>query len=134
MTVDLQKTLQQLDIRDLDKSTIDSSLVTSVQNLRRKPIINFTIEDFRLIIGQNINLEILIPIALKKLKENILAEGDHYGGDLLKAVLESDFTYWNTHREQWIILKKLYLENKLIFESGNTYRQIKNSFNRFEKI
>lgn len=134
MTVDLHKTLQQLDKQDFGKSTIESNLVTTVQGLRNKPLIDFTFEDLRVIIGQNFNLEILIPIAIEKLKENILAEGDLYEGDLLKSVLESDPKYWNAHREQWNILKDLYAENRLILEADNTYRQIRNSFDDFENI
>jgi len=134
MTVDLQKTLKQLDKQDFGKLTIESNLVTTVQNLRNKPLIDFTVEDLRVIIGQNFNLEILVPIALEKLEENILAEGELYEGDLLKAVLESDLKYWNTHREQWTILKNLYAENRQIFEADNIYRQIRNSFDRFENI
>ena len=134
MKVDLQKTLQQLDKQDFGKSTIEFNLVTTIQNLRNKPLIDFTIEDLRVIIGQNFNLEILIPIALEKLEQNILAEGDLYEGDLLKTVLESDSLYWNAHREQWAKLKNLYAENSLIFEANNTYKQIRNSFGCFENI
>lgn len=46
-------------------------------------------------IGQNIGLKFLIPLALEKLRQDILAEGDYYEGDLLKAVLTSEIEFWN---------------------------------------
>lgn len=67
--------------------------------MRGKKISEFEIEDLRIMIGQNIGLSVLVPIAIRKLTENIFAEGDYYEGDLLKSVLTSDKAFWNDHRE-----------------------------------
>ena len=91
-------------------------------------------EDLRIIIGQNFNLDIIISLAIDKLKENILAEGDLYPGDLLKNVLDSDPDYWKKHKEHWLTIKRLYTVNLKIFESDNSYKQIIKSFKRFEKL
>ena len=48
-------------------------------------------------IGQNTGLQYLIPVAIDHLRQNILAEGDYYEGDLLKAVLTSDKNFWLKH-------------------------------------
>jgi hypothetical protein len=48
-------------------------------------------------IGQDFGLDYLIPLAIEKLKENILAEGDFYPGDLLKAVAGSKREFWETN-------------------------------------
>jgi hypothetical protein len=50
-------------------------------------------------IGQNFGLKFLIPIALDKLKDNIIAEGDYYEGDLLKAVLTCEKVFWINESE-----------------------------------
>lgn len=134
MTVDLNKTLQQLDGQDFGKSSDESHLVTTIQQLRNMPLKDFSAEDLRIVIGQNLNLDILIPLALESLKVDILTEGDFYPGDLLKAVLDCDARYWTSHREQWMTLIDLYTLHKSVFESDNAYRQIRRSFELFEKI
>ena len=45
-------------------------------------------------IGQQIALTHLLPLALAHLEENPLAEGDLYLGDLLDAVLGVDEEFW----------------------------------------
>ena len=42
-----------------------------------------------MLIGQNIGLESIIPVALEKLQINILEEGDFYPGDLLVSLFNS---------------------------------------------
>ena len=72
-----------------------SHLVVTCHNLRKKNLDEFEIEDLRIMISQNIALPVLIPLAVKELKENIFAEGPYYEGDLLKAVLTSEKEYWD---------------------------------------
>lgn len=48
----------------------------------------------RLLIGQDIGLPYLLPLALSVLRENPLAEGDMYEGDLLSAVLTRNPVVW----------------------------------------
>ncbi len=95
MTISPEKTLSQLD-KERWSAPVDSDtlLVKKVLLLRQKPLKNFTTEDLRLLIGQNCNLGILVPLALDRLKENILAGGDLYEGDLLNSVLRCDSSYW----------------------------------------
>jgi len=49
------------------------------------------------LIGQNIGLRWLIPLALERLIEDPLAEGDFFPGDLLCAVLRADEDYWRAN-------------------------------------
>ncbi len=79
----------------------ESYLVTTIHKLRKKPLIEYTIEDLRIMIGQNLGLSYLIPIALEELEKDILAEGDFYEGDLLHNVLESDTNYWKKEKGNW---------------------------------
>ena len=53
-------------------------------------------------IGQQIALAHLVPLALRYLAENLLAEGDLYRGDLLHAVLGVDEEFWEKNPDlQW---------------------------------
>lgn len=63
-------------------------------------------------IGQNIGLDYLIPLAIDKLKDNILAEGDFHEGDFLKNVLTCNKKYWLNNKENWGIICELFIKNK----------------------
>ncbi|MEU8712521.1 contact-dependent growth inhibition system immunity protein [Streptomyces sp. NPDC048663] len=69
-------------------------LVATAHALRRRPVGELTVEDMRLLIGQDIGLPYLLPLALSVLRENPLAEGDMYEGDLLSAVLTRKPVVW----------------------------------------
>src|SRR5262245_8927243 len=94
------KTLENLE-KDIWKVDPDeaTTLVKECNLLRKKPLKDFTTEDLRTMISQNIGLKFLIPLAMDKLRENILAEGLMYPGDLLSSVLESDINYWKSHKD-----------------------------------
>ncbi|MEV5205427.1 contact-dependent growth inhibition system immunity protein [Streptomyces sp. NPDC053720] len=77
-----------------DPSTDDTRLVTTAHALRRRPIGALTVEDMRLLIGQHIGLPYLLPLALEVLRENPMAEGHMYEGDLLSAVLTRNPSVW----------------------------------------
>jgi contact-dependent growth inhibition (CDI) system CdiI-like immunity protein len=95
----LDKSLQELEHKDWGEPTYDSYLVTTIHRLRRVPLRQFTVEDLRIMIGQNIGLQYLVPLALEHLRRNPLAEGDYYPGDLLKMVLSADAKFWQNHPE-----------------------------------
>ena len=83
-------------------------------------------------IGQNIGLNFLIPIAIEKLKQNILAEGDFYEGDLLKSVLTSETDYWKRENENWSLICDLFKENENKLDY--TFKDLFKSYRIFEKI
>jgi hypothetical protein len=82
--------LEQLESEKWGEPEFDSHLVTTCHALRQKPISEFTIEDLRVMIGQNIGLPHLMPIAVNVLNKQPLAEGDFYPGDLLANVVRAD--------------------------------------------
>lgn len=88
-------TIEQLEDDDWGEPDFPSHLVTECHRLRRKPIDEFTIEDHRIMIGQNIGLQFLLPGALEILKKDPLAEGNFYEGDLLRAVMSCEFVQEN---------------------------------------
>ncbi|RYM32155.1 hypothetical protein ERX46_15855 [Brumimicrobium glaciale] len=116
----------------------DSHLVKTCHQLRKKQLKDFETEDLRIMIGQNIGLPYLIPLAIEALQENILIEGDFYEGDLLKSVLTSDVDYWKDHNDKWIQVGVLFNKNiELIKNKAREYdtaREILKEFKDFEKI
>ncbi len=90
LETDLNKTIEQLEKRYIKTQNNESFLISECYKLVKKPLKDFEIEDLRIMIGQSIGLKYLIPIAIKVLDHNILAEGDFYEGDLLKSVLTSE--------------------------------------------
>ncbi|WP_234375561.1 contact-dependent growth inhibition system immunity protein [Streptomyces sp. CB01373] len=57
-------------------------VVATAHALRRRPIGELTVEDMRFLIGQDIGLPYLLPLALEVLRDNPMAEGDMHEGDL----------------------------------------------------
>jgi hypothetical protein len=70
-------------------------------------------------IGQEIGLPYLILLALEKLEENILAEGDYYPGDLLKSVAKVNPKFWGGNGKLSVQLKKLLADNQELLISEN---------------
>lgn len=131
MKISFDTTIEELEGKKYPEPSNVTGLISTIYKLRKKPLRDYSIEDLRISIGQNIALSYLIPLAIKKLKENILSEGDFYPGDLLKNVLSSDRNFWVLNKEYWAILKELYNRNKEVFDSDSTYRQIRKSFEQF---
>ncbi|MGW5668371.1 contact-dependent growth inhibition system immunity protein [Micromonospora sp. NPDC003776] len=70
-------------------------LVRRCTELRRKPLPEFTVEDLRVMLGQEIGVAVLLPRAVGVLLREPLAEGDHYPGDLLANVLRLPESAWS---------------------------------------
>jgi hypothetical protein len=102
-----QKTLENLEKDFWGKPEYDSHLVKRCHELRKLPLDSFTTEDLRIMIGQQISLDYLIPLALEVLTIDLFAEGDFFEGDLLKNVLAIDTDFWNNHKNYWATLDNL---------------------------
>lgn len=105
--MDRTKTLEQLENVYWGEPEYPSQLVINCHKYRKIPLGQMKPEHLRLLIGQNISLEYLIPIALEILLKNPLAEGDFYPGDLLKMVLTSEKTYWDKNKDNLKLLKEI---------------------------
>jgi hypothetical protein len=106
----LKKTLEQLE-KDIWENPIgETFLITRCCELRKKKLEDFTIENLRIMIGQQIGLQYLIPIAIEKLQHNPMAMGDFYEGDLLRNVLRINTEYWNENKEYWQKMKEIIKE------------------------
>lgn len=141
MHVNPDHTLEQVENDQWGEPTYGSYLVTTCYELRKKPLKDFTIEDLRILIGQNFSLDTLIPMAIDRLKQNILAEGHFYPGDLLLHVLKSDPGYWKKNPILHSRLSKLFRNNLPSLEkragislNKGTYKRLVESFEDFNKI
>ena len=69
-------------------------------------------------IGQQLSLEHLMPIALELLEKDPLAEGDFHPGDLLCNVVKADAGYYIANPQQRATVKSL-LDRALILVEAN---------------
>jgi hypothetical protein len=92
---DRETTLQQLDGKNWgEPKPEDTRLIRECLRLRRVQLKKLTVEDLRLLIGQEISVDHLLPLALEILRQNPFAEGDCYAGDLLVNVLGVAASFW----------------------------------------
>lgn len=86
---------------DWGEPNCESSLVIRCHHLRRMPLRDFTVEDLRLMIGQHIGLDYLLPLALAHLEHDPWVSGDYYEGDLMESVRRLPSGFWEKHPE-WL--------------------------------
>lgn len=95
-----QKSIENLEKDFWGQPPKDSTpLVDKVHRLRTIQIEKLEPKDIRLLIGQNVGLRFLIPVALDILSGDIFADTDFYNGDLLQNVLQVDKGFWNENKE-----------------------------------
>ncbi len=95
-----QKSIENLEKDFWGPTPKDSTpLVDKVHRLRTIQIEKIEPKDVRLLIGQNVGLRFLIPVALDILSDDIFIDTDFYNGDLLQNVLQVDKNFWNENKE-----------------------------------
>jgi hypothetical protein len=103
---DEQRTLEELEGVDWGApASAPTSLVARCLALRRVPLSTLGPGDLRLLLGQQIGLEFLVPKALELVAERPLQEADLYPGDLLSVLLRVDKAFWQNHPTelQWLL-------------------------------
>lgn len=95
----LHRTLTDLEGKDWGPPTYDSHLVTECHRLRHVPLKDLGVEDLGTLIGQEIGLPYLIPVAIDILREDPWAGGYMYPGHLMKRVAEVPASYWTENPE-----------------------------------
>ncbi len=125
------KSLENLEKDYWEEPTFDSYLAKTCYQLRKRPLKDFRTEDLRIMIGQNIGLKYLIPLALETLKGNVLVKGDFYEGDLLKSVLTSNKEFWCKETSLFNKLQEIILENKTLLNEKDS--EFLNDFNELCK-
>ena len=77
----------------------DSHLVRECHRLRKLQLRLFTVENLRIMLGQDIGSRYLVPIALERLEADPFVAGDFYPGDLLCSVLSLPREFWSANPE-----------------------------------
>lgn len=101
------KTLEYLEKKTWSPHDSDSRLIRRTKELRKIPLSTFETEDLRIMIGQQLSLDYLIPLALDTLKFDLFAAGDYFEGDLLKNVLAVETGFWDNNQDYWMTLHDL---------------------------
>jgi len=98
--IDLNKSLEQIE-NDFsgDADSDATNMVSECHRLRRVPLSQLKPGDLRLLIGQDISLQRLVPLALALVESDPFIEGSYYPGDLLIALLRSESSFWQRHPE-----------------------------------
>ncbi|MEV8460389.1 MULTISPECIES: contact-dependent growth inhibition system immunity protein [Streptomyces] len=100
--IDKEKSVEELEgDRWPDPPPDSTNLVLSVHALRRRPIKDLAVEDLCRLIGQDVGLQWLMPVALDLLRETAPQESKTgwYDDDLLTAVLTRKGSLWRSRPE-----------------------------------
>jgi len=101
---DRTKSLQDLEGDDWGEPRLDiawSSLVQSVYRLRRVPVCEFSADDLRRLITQQLSLDYLVPLAIEALEADPWMPGDSVIGVLLRSLLSIKTEFWRDRPDLW---------------------------------
>jgi len=113
MNIDDNKTIEQLENKYWGDAPKDSSgLVVSCHNLRRKPLSEFEPNDYRVLIGQNIGIKYLVPMAIELLEKDPFVEATYYPGDLFLYVMKVDSSFWKSNHDLMDRTARIYESNR----------------------
>jgi hypothetical protein len=93
--VPVPDTIEGIERVRVDPGTNDTNLIRRCLALRRKPLSQFTTEDLRLMLGQQIAVPILLPMAVAVLADDPFCRGNYYPGDLLHNVVRLPEEAWD---------------------------------------
>lgn len=128
-----KRSIEEIEGDYWDEPTFHSYVVVASHKARKKPLFELTAEDVRLLISQQISLDIVLPIAIDTLSTNVGIAAYFYEGDLLNAVLRINDDYWNLYKELYAKVAELINNNiELIRHNTNIdlmrinyFRQVK---------
>lgn len=86
------------------------------------PLHEQTVESIRLLIGQDIGLDVLVPIAVRIIEQNPLASGDTYRGDLASTCMQVRADFWVNKPDLWHRLHSAFGEFDSAVENFNRNR------------
>ena len=121
------KSIEQLENDYWKDVSFPSSLVERCFNYRKIPVSQLSVEQLRLLIGQQIGLLYVIPRAIDVLQTDILAEGDYYPGDLLNSLLSLSEENWNKNAREKTKFMELLHQNMSTIEATENKALIKNA-------
>ncbi|WP_416397411.1 contact-dependent growth inhibition system immunity protein [Allohahella sp. A8] len=114
----LSKSLKAIYQTPCNRPANGSHLAKECERLWSVPLSEMSVEDLRLLIGQGIGLEHIVPLALAVLADNPRAEGKLYRGDLLTAVAGLADAFWHDNPELNNLLIEVRTELEIMIETG----------------
>jgi CDI immunity proteins len=84
-----------------------TALIKRCHELRTKPLVDFTVDDLRVMIGEQIALNRLVPLAVERLRPDPLMAEVDYPADLLASVLGVDAAFWALSLDTMVEMRKL---------------------------
>ena len=131
------RTIEQLEATPWPEPSPDATqLARRCHLLRRFPLCQLGTEDLRVLIGQEIALKHLMPIALGALRADPMLETEYYPGDLLCAAMSVQSSFWVSNREDLAQLAQLARQAQSFIashEEPTRFRQVANDISRFQK-
>lgn len=106
---------------EIPKEGYSSSIQMRSYKLYGEKIKDYSADDVRFMIVQRIGLEILVPIALNYLKDNLLFETSYYEGDLLHSLLMVPKPFWKSNLTLYSEVYQILLKNKDVLSKLNPY-------------
>jgi hypothetical protein len=107
-----QKTLENLEKDCWGKPTYDSYLVKRTHEIRKLPLSELTNDDIAMMLRQKFSLDYIVPLAIDKLKIDILSYGNSGDeGAIMEAIVKLPADFWKSNNGYWKIIKKLLEEN-----------------------
>lgn len=97
--IKMDKTIEQIENDFWEDGDFPTGLVERIARIRKKRIGDFDDDDLRVAIQQVICLEHIMPVAIDRIKQDVLVEAFYYPGDLLMAMLGAR-DYWEKN-SQW---------------------------------
>lgn len=117
MNFDTGLSLEQLENDYWGEPTFDSGLVVSCHTLRKTPIGQLSAGDVRLLIGQKIGLNYLVPVAIKFLSENPILRRTYFEGDLLLSVLGISKEFWDNNMDLFYNFSEIMVNVESIYDT-----------------
>jgi len=107
---DFSRSLQELEASDWgDPEADDTPMVKTVYAIRRKPLHRLTNGELRLALSQRVGEPFVVFLALDRLENDPLLDGDFYRGDILAALIRrTNPSVWDSYPELKAKLTEIY--------------------------
>ena len=130
MKINKDKSLDQIENSSWGSPPPNSTgLIKTCHKLRTKKIKDFSVSDYRIMLGQSISLNILVSLVIEILKKTPFIEADYYEGDLFMTLMKktdrfTDFWKKNPLLKEEVI--KIFESNLEELENLAVGEEIKN--------
>ena len=130
------RTIEQLEAAPWPEPTPGATeLIRRCHALRRTPVSQLGQGDLRVLIGQEIALKHLVPLALRALEVEPMLEAEYYPGDLLVALMSVERGFWANNPESLAHLGRLARQAQELIathEQPSLFRQVAKDIASFQ--